>query len=287
MKTAPLFKKYIIPCFSDINYHVVHRGRGIIAFSNEEQTTIVILTQTSRCPVALFDDYVEMMEQEGPKLTPRALTIKYGVHATYRSNSIEPQHLHLGTVLDPAFFYYDEDSFKVAAEKLVKQSIEVVCPYLDTVAEQAVFLKDAPYHLLRDRPRERAESFARKYSLPMQGEGKVIQHLIDSVFLSMLPQKLSERKETFFQKLEDIAGLAAYCGEVILQHYPDGYWSDFSPQPFAEDVSRYGIQMTDTLSEDVMWDVIASWNLSPQVEYIGLHDRYFLKYFNSNALWGN
>ena len=40
--------------------------------------------------------------------------------------------------------------------------------------------------------------------------------------------------------------------------------------PFAEDVSRYGIWTKEDLAEDVMWDVIASWNLSPQVEHIGL-----------------
>lgn len=287
MKIAPLLKKYVVPQFANINYHVAHQGGGVFVFCNEKETTIAQLMLTRHCPVSLFNNYVEMLERESSRMPPRALTIRYAVDTTYRSVSIEPEHLRLGTTLDSAFFYYDEESFRVIAEKLVKQATEIVCPYLDTVAEQAVFLQDAPYHLMKDRPKERAESFALKYALPLQGEGKEIQCLIDRVFLRMLPQRLSERKETFFQKLEDIAGLAAYCGEMILKHCPDGRWDYFDPQPFAEDVSRYGIWTKEDLAEDVMWDVIASWNLSPQVEHVGLHNPYFLKYFDTKALWGD
>lgn len=287
MRIAPLFKKYVVPHFANINYRIVDQSGGVFIFCNEKKTTAVRLMLTRHCPVSLINEYAEIWEREGPKMPPRALRIHYGVDATYRSESIDPEHLRLGTTLDEAFFYYDEESFRVIAEELVRQATEIVCPYLDTVAEQAVFLQDAPYHLLKDRPKERAESFALKYALPLQGEGKEIQCLIDRVFLRMLPQRLSERKEAFFQKLEDITGLAAYCGEMILQRCPNGHWDDFEPQPFAEDVSRYGIWTKEDLAEDVMWDVIASWNLSPQVEHIGLHNRYIMNYFGTKALWGD
>lgn len=242
---------------------------------------------TRHCPIPLLHNYLGMLERDGPKLPPRALTIHYGVDTTYHSESVDPEHLHLGTKLDSAFFYYDEDSFRTEAEKLVKQATEIVCPYLDAVAEQAIFLQDAPYHLLKDCPKERAKSFASKYTLPLQGESMEIQCLIDRVFLHMLPQRLSERKETFFRMSEDIAGLAAYCGEMILKGCPNGHWGNFNPQPFVEDVSRYGIWTKEDLAEDVMWDVVASWNLSPQVEHIGLHDPHFLVYFDATALWGD
>lgn len=283
MRITQLIKKYVVPQFSSINYNLTSKFPNGVFFSNTDETVDIMLSWTNRCPVELFDTYMKMIKCAGPNPPPHALTIKYKIAETYRYRSIEPHHLSLGVPLDSAFFYFDEDSFIIAANKLTKQSLEIVCPYLEMVAEQAIFLKDAPYHLLKDGPQERAKRFASQYSLPMKGDRSIIQSHIDTTFLKLLPEKHSDRKKRFFDISDDIADFAAYCGEMILQYYPDGSWETFPAQPYVEEVLRYGICVDDDSSQDILWDIVTSWNLSPQVEHVGLHSPYFLEKFNSDT----
>lgn len=165
--------------------------------------------------------------------------------------------------LDPDFFpaskmILQEMDISVFLKELVKESIEILFPYLDIMENNVVTSTFQMSKMLSEHTELRAVRFAENWNLTLTPERKNIE-VLDKVMDSMRTD-IQLRREDFFKNEDKIIDLAAYFGKLlsISNGLPDQwYWRELS-----EGYSRYVVKAQ---SYDPLLRVIHAWNFGPEV----------------------
>lgn len=281
MNKVSIIKKYVIPPLEAHGYQLEYSDRMCHVFWNKEHTVSMSFTYTNRWPPDQIKEHLLYLNDRNrySSLKPKFVLISFGVNATRKERNFPVDLFNSNTPLISNGLYYNEETFLSVMLQMVQQSLDIVLPYLESVASQAVFISDAPYHLLSDCPKQRGERFAQKHSLPLSGDGEDLYNEVTQVFLKLLPTEFELRKMTFQSKAEEIADFTAYCGETLLSLHP-GKWGPLSPLPISKEIQRFGIILDNVqMMNDLMWHIVESWNFTPQVNKIGIFGRGFYQLY--------
>lgn len=281
MNTTQLIQKYAVPEFAKKGYTLSYSDSVCQVFRNKSQTVSISLVKSNRYPTELMNEYLSLAKELSNQRMPPVLTIKYGVVAMLQEMSIPIELLSFGQPIISAFFYRGKQDFLLNLDRITKQTFDDICPYLEELASQAILMSDAPYHLLLNNPQKRALHFAKKYNIPLSGDGEEIYCSIKNVFEKILPLKLEGRKNIFKAQNALIADFVAYCGETLINLH-GGRWEVQEPFPQFRHIQRYGVTLSDIeLDNDIMWYFIESWNFSPHIRSMGIYDQSFHSLFNT------
>ena len=157
--------------------------------------------------------------------------------------------------------------------RVTRQILDVVCLFLQSLSLRWVPLRNAPYSLLAEDPEKCAKDFAAKFNLAAAGSGKMIYQGIMDAFHKMLPAEPDKRQEAYLDQAKDIAGLAAYCG-VMLLATAEGNWKYINMKPkFSDEIISSFVPVLPNLAEivDPMQVITRAWNLTPYYEENGFH----------------
>lgn len=280
MRVLSLVKKHVVPLFNNYDYKLTFSEHGVFIFSNHDDSVQITLIQhkSRHCPPELFIKFAKNLK-DAPSLPPPSLSIQFSVRADLVAHSFIPKDFQLEKPFAAPDFYYDETSFISLAQSLSQDALDYVRPILEGIAPRAIFLRDAPYTLLAQNPQEQARQFASKHGLSLQIDTPCN---VEKIFNSLLPADHTRRKIAFHEHTVDIAGFAAYCGELILKHR-SGSWSELKPlNDLSGHLYRFGVKFANVEKEiDLLWYIVTSWNFSPQIKNVGLFSPEFINRFKT------
>ena len=110
-------------------------------------------------------------------------------------------------------FYMNQAELESKLKQVAEGTVKNVLPYLNRRAQFYVWPTYEMYELLSDGPIEQAEAFAERHWLSMQEE-KENWIKLEKILLELRGEDELQRKEMFFQNLEEVMAGAAYMGEI-------------------------------------------------------------------------